>query len=250
MAMFAFLRSPKWLFGHALVLAVVVSFTSLGLWQLRRLDEARSHNAHLEERMAADPVSLGAALDEGASFSRVTTRGEYVAEAQTFTAPRGRDGNPGHHVLTPLETPDGTVLVDRGWVPFEREGVPAEAVAPPEGEVEVRGLLMPAEEGDPGEGENVRMIDPAEVEDRTGVPLESGYLQLQESEPQVDGAPLAHAQPVLDEGNHLSYAIQWFLFTGVVLIGYPILIRRTGRERSGAGDGDAEGAEPPVPAGA
>ena len=30
---------------------------------------------------------------------------------------------------------------------------------------------------------------------------------------------------------HLSYAVQWFLFAGIVLIGFPVLVWRTARTR-------------------
>lgn len=246
---YAFLRSPKWVLGHVLVLVVVVTFVNLGFWQLRRLDEVRAHNAQVSERMEADPVSLGAALDDGRPFTRVTTSGEYLLDAQLLTAPRSRDGNPGHHVLTPLETDDGTVLVERGWVPFRRDGVPEGALEAPDGEVTVSGLLMPAEEGDPGEGEDLRVIDPGEASERTGVTLADGYVRLLDSEPEPAGGPIPSGSPSLDEGNHLSYAVQWFLFTLVVAVGYPLLIWRTARERR---DGSQEGDEqrPRVPAGA
>jgi cytochrome oxidase assembly protein ShyY1 len=36
--------------------------------------------------------------------------------------------------------------------------------------------------------------------------------------------------PATDDGPHLSYAVQWFLFAGVGLIGWPVLLQRTGRE--------------------
>jgi surfeit locus 1 family protein len=228
--MYRFLRSPKWLFGHVLVLVVVVAFANLGFWQLRRLDEVRTHNAHVEERLASEEVPIGRAIDDGISFTRVVAAGTYRPEAQVLTAPRSRDGNPGHHVLTPLDTDAGTVLVDRGWVPFNREGLPDEVLAPPDGAVEVRGLLLPGEQGPAGEAAFVRTIDPDEVSRRTGVPLTAGYVQLQDSDPPAAAGPLPHPDPLLDEGNHLSYAVQWFLFTAVVLVGYPILIRRTARD--------------------
>jgi cytochrome oxidase assembly protein ShyY1 len=52
-------------------------------------------------------------------------------------------------------------------------------------------------------------------------------LYLQQSAPEPDGEyPILLDPPARDEGPHLSYAVQWFLFTGVVLVGYPILLRR------------------------
>jgi surfeit locus 1 family protein len=33
-------------------------------------------------------------------------------------------------------------------------------------------------------------------------------------------------QPDLSDGPHLSYAIQWFSFATIALVGYPIYVRR------------------------
>ena len=227
--MYGFLRRPKWVLGHVLVVTVVVTFTILGFWQLDRLDHARARNAAVAAQVAAPPQPLSAALaDSLEPYTKVVAEGTYAADAQVLTAPRSRDGRPGHHVLTPLETDAGAVLVDRGWVPFDRDGIGSEEVAPPEGAVQVEGLLMPPEEGDAGAGEFVGVIDPEVVEARTGISLVPAYLHL---DGETSGAGLLPSTvPSPDEGNHLSYAVQWFLFTGVVLIGYPILIARTARD--------------------
>jgi surfeit locus 1 family protein len=42
--------------------------------------------------------------------------------------------------------------------------------------------------------------------------------------------PLPPEPPVASSGPHLGYAIQWFSFTLVTLIGYVALLRRASRE--------------------
>jgi cytochrome oxidase assembly protein ShyY1 len=32
--------------------------------------------------------------------------------------------------------------------------------------------------------------------------------------------------PELDEGPHLSYAVQWFIFSAIAIVGYPLVLRR------------------------
>ncbi|WP_165491869.1 SURF1 family protein [Egibacter rhizosphaerae] len=259
--MYGFLRSPKWLLGHVLVATVVVTFTAAGFWQLDRLDQARERNAAIAESMAAEPAPVDEALgSQRPDYRRVHATGEFDAEHQLLSAPRSVDGQPAQHVLTPLHRADGeTVLVDRGWIPYGREEVADEEIAPPSGEVTVTGLLLPPEEGDPGEGEATTTIAPGVAEERLGLDLASRHLQLQTQDPSEQALP-THADPTLDEGNHFSYAVQWFIFTIVVLVGYPILIWRTGRDRGAEAGGDGEGApqpgeepgpgatpEPPVP---
>ena len=44
--------------------------------------------------------------------------------------------------------------------------------------------------------------------------------------------------PVLSDGPHLNYAFQWFSFTGVALVGYPLLLWMVARDRARKGAGD------------
>ena len=37
---------------------------------------------------------------------------------------------------------------------------------------------------------------------------------------------LAVAPPELSEGPHLGYAVQWFIFTAIAVVGYPLVLRR------------------------
>lgn len=231
-SVYRFLASPKWLLGHALVLAVLITFPQLGMWQLDRWDAAQQRNATIDEQRSSEPQPLAEAVQDGlAPFTRVFAEGTYREEAQMLSAPASRhDRSPGHQVLTPLETDVGTLLVDRGWVPFERDGVPEGLLEAPDGQVRVEGWLMPPERGNPGEGDFVGAIDPGLVAERTGVELLPTPLMMLDAEPAPDG-PLPGGDPPTDEGNHLPYAIQWFLFTAVVAVGYPILVLRTVRER-------------------
>jgi cytochrome oxidase assembly protein ShyY1 len=59
------------------------------------------------------------------------------------------------------------------------------------------------------------------------------YVQLQGQEPaQATDFPALVSLPEPSEGSHLGYAVQWFLFAGVALVSYPILLRRTAEDRS------------------
>jgi cytochrome oxidase assembly protein ShyY1 len=59
------------------------------------------------------------------------------------------------------------------------------------------------------------------------------YVRLQAQQPaQSSGLPQVVPPPALDEGPHLSYAVQWFIFAAIGLIGWPILLRRVARDRA------------------
>ena len=55
----------------------------------------------------------------------------------------------------------------------------------------------------------------------------NGYVeaQYQRPAPAADAPALPEAKKVT-EVNHLSYAIQWFSFAAIGLIGWPIVLRR------------------------
>ena len=65
MGRYRFLISPGWIFRHLIALALAVALVNLGLWQLRRLDQKRSHNRVLADRATAAVVDVGAGQPTG-----------------------------------------------------------------------------------------------------------------------------------------------------------------------------------------
>lgn len=229
----------KWIVGHLLVLLVVVTFVNLGLWQLRRHDEKADRNAVLTEAMALPTVPLEELPVGERAYRRTTVAGVYT-DGEVLLSPRNERG-PGHHVLTPLQTDDGTLLlVDRGWVPYRFESAPVPGAEAPEGRVELSGVLLPATEVDPKavRDDDGRLLRVAAVPPRLIIGeasraperVQDVYLLLREQRPASAELPVPGPPPEPDAGPHLSYAIQWFLFTAVALIGYPLLLRRTVRD--------------------
>lgn len=240
--MYRFLLRPRWIVGHLLLIVTVVAFVNLGLWQLRRLDERQAYNALLAERLATDPLPLDTVLagvggdPTAAELRRVTVEGTY-ADAQVVTAPRSIAGQPGQQVLAVLERDGGpAVLVDRGWVPFgSRADRPP---APPDGRVSVDGVVRLREPGDIGGARQVAQIVPAQIAERLDRDLAPFYVQVLRQRPAASpDAPRPTPLPEPTEGDHRSYAVQWFVFALVALVGYPLLIRRTAREDDGDGAG-------------
>ena len=235
-----FLR-PKWLIIHAVVLALAVLMVNLGMWQLRRLDERRATNAvittnmsqpvqPLEETLAAvgnDPSAL--------AYRRVTVSGRYRPADEVLLTPRSVNGKAGHHVLTPLVLDDGqAVMVDRGWVPFDDDDPPIQVAAPPTGDVDVTGLLLPttdaARYGSPEGGERLTYMSAPDidlVQPQIDVALLPFSVQLARQDPAPGNLPIPGEPPEVSEGSHESYAWQWFAFTTILLVGYPLLLRRS-----------------------
>lgn len=239
---------PRWLLAHVLIVAVAATFVSLGLWQLRRLDEVRGENALLEARLADAPVPLAdvaaATGDPDAVdalvYRRVEATGTYRPEEEVLQRTRAHRGQNGYHVLTPLDLGDGTgVLVRRGWVPYELDEPPVAEAAPPAGEVTVTGYLEASEpqpdfgQRDPDEGTLPRVFraDTARLDRQVEGALLPVVLHLEEqSPPQTGRLPIPAERPDFDEANHLSYALQWFSFAAIAVVGYGFVVRTRLRE--------------------
>ncbi len=243
MTVLAVLRRPRWIVGTVICTAVVVTFVSLGFWQLRRLDERRDRNEVIETRtaLAPEPVedildaSAGFGDDDGLAYRRVVARGRFDPDGEVRVRNRSLNGRPGEHVVTPLLLDDGTaVAVNRGFVARS-----IDAPGAPDGEVEVTGLLQDTQERqgigptDPTDGrlEALNRLDLARLQAQYDADLLPLWVQLATIEPASGDLPIPLPAPELSEGSHLSYAVQWFLFAGIGIVGWPVLVSRVAREQ-------------------
>jgi surfeit locus 1 family protein len=250
--------TPKWILGHVLVVAVGVSFTGFGVWQLQRHEARMDRNEVALGRLAAQSVGLDeavarAAAEEGSiggvdplAYRRVRLTGVFAPESEVLRRPVARDGRPGYHVITPLVLDDGrAVLVERGWVPQELGRVPVREAPPPSGRVTIEGWTFPTERPptgplaaiaarDPPEGplQAVAYVDEERLAGQMPFELER-VLVLLDAPARAPGdatLPLPPPPPALGTGAHLGYAVQWFAFALIAVIGYVALLRRVGRD--------------------
>jgi cytochrome oxidase assembly protein ShyY1 len=233
---FRFLSSPRWIAGIVIAVASILLFCLLGMWQLRRLEERQTLNSMIEERSASPSVDLSAlASQPGAApgdleWRRVTATGMYDAAAQVILEGRSHLNAAGSNVLTPLVLGDGTaVVVNRGWIAID-----ALPPSPPTGSVTVAGVLRPDEGsgvlgGGSGPVTRIGSIDLRRLAAQIDANLLPVYLQLESQVPDMGDQLLPVPLPESSEGPHLAYAIQWFLFAVIVLIGFPALVVRTAR---------------------
>lgn len=223
----------------ALIVTVCVS---LALWQLRRLDEKRSFNAHVERRTAVAPASIEEILPRGGAdpaaltFRRVIAVGRYDHAREIVITSQSFRGFAGNHVVTPLITSDGrAVLIDRGWVPLQHNEPPVSVAAPPAGTVRVEGVLQETQRRRRF-GPKLPLHGPLRQAFRVELPrlapqfpyeLYPMWLQLGAQQPPQAGS-LPRPVPVrrLDAGPHLSYAIQWFAFATIAVVIYATLFVR------------------------
>ena len=228
----------RWVVLVLFVAALAVTFVQLGEWQLRRLDQRRERNALVAANQARPLVDWQQAfadtIDESEQWQRVTITGTYLPQHQLEVRYRNVGGQAGSEWVVPMKTADGSVvLINRGFTTRD-QGTVVEASAPPTGEVTVEGFVRRNERGKasavvPVQG-SVRLINAPAIAEVTDLPLADGYIQQISSVPaEADLTPVG--LPETDEGPHLSYAVQWFLFTAVAVIGAVLLLRTDLRER-------------------
>ena len=238
------LFSRRWIGGTILVLVVMALFVRLGIWQLARLDERRGQNAVLQAALDASPLDLAQPLPdlpEALANRRATVTGEYDFAEERVVLLQTWQGQTGVMLLTPLMI-DGeantAVLVNRGWVPQNAyEAGELSRYQTAAGTVQVNGYLALSQPNrtqtnEPAGAEVYRMnVDDIDA----ALPYDLLPVILVDAPPD-DGTDLeppfrAPREVDLSEGPHLSYAVQWFIFTLLTGSMYVYFVRRSSVER-------------------
>ena len=76
----------------------------------------------------------------------------------------------------------------------------------------------------------LRLINSDAIGAALGYPLLNGYIGLLEVTPPQSGGFVAVELPEINEGPHFWYALQWFGFTGIGVVGIVVFIRADLRE--------------------
>jgi len=243
----SFLRSPRWAGYLALVIVFAIACCALGAWQLNRRAEALAEVARIDANYDAEAIPVAEALPDPDGFDAdqrwqvVALSGEYLADEEVVVRNRPFQGSSGFEVITPFRLDDGTVfMVNRGWIAQDSDGRPSEYAAPPAGRVDVEARLKAGEgriAGRTSTGNELATIDLDELSDRVGGPTYTGaYGLLVQRGDDADEPPLAAMRPARDEGPHLSYALQWFVFA---LLGFVGLAWAANQERRGLAEASA-----------
>ncbi len=229
--------------------ATVVSLgcVRLGFWQLERLGERQASNNQVVGRLGETAVPLERLPRNSAvRFRRATANGRYDFANEFVLTSRTRNGSPGVHVITPLRVAnsDTAVLVNRGWA-YAPDGMRVDlALFREDSNAVVDGFVeeFSARTGTvstPSVARAVRRLDRDSIAARIPYPLAPVVLvqQLDSGEfTAVDrGTPVRIGPPPLDEGPHRAYAIQWFGFALVGVVGSILVIQRDRTKRTRPG---------------
>lgn len=227
---------PSTILLPALVVAAVC--VRLGFWQLSRLQQRRAANAHTVAAAALPPLQLNDGI--GASDRngrRAVGTGSFDRAHEVVLRGFVYQGAPGVRVVTPLRLAgsDSAVLVLRGFVTADDAVHPKVDSLDEPGELEMRGILEPvATEPDSGgplvrDGATTwRRLDLVALRARIPYPILDVYL-IADRDSTRNGFPIRLEPAPLDDGPHLSYALQWFGFAITAVVGATIVAVRGGR---------------------
>ena len=230
----------------ALTLACIVGIavmTNLARWQYHRHQERQDFNATLTARIDETPRPLEEILGSGMSLEEIEwlpaiAKGTYLPEETLTIVNVSQFGQAGFDPVSPLRLADERlVIVNRGFLPLA-----ANVPAPPEGEVTVIGRIRLSAERrigavtDPSEGDlkEVQRIDIERLTPQLGGEVVPIYLELLTSEPADDPSISRIAEPEFTLGPHLSYTVQWIVFSLFVFVGWVFVLRRETRRASAA----------------
>jgi surfeit locus 1 family protein len=228
------IRSVGRLAVALLWLAATAGLVALGTWQVGRRVWKLDLIARVEARLAAPPVPAPRVAGPDDAYRRVRAAGTLMAGRDSFVQ-AVTDRGAGWWVLTPLQTRNGVILINRGYVPRRT------APPPPADPVAVVGLLRLTESG----GGFLRRNDPrldcwysrdvAAIAARRGLGPTVPYFIDADAVPAMrPGEPIGGLTVVRFTNNHLVYAITWYVLAAMALGAFVYWIagqRRAGRPR-------------------
>jgi len=236
----------------AAALAVLIG---LGVWQLQRLQWKEGLIAQIEARVHAPPMTLRQAMararaGEDVGYMRIEAEGSFDHDKERHLY-AVTDGGVGWHVITPLTTPDGdVVLIDRGFVPDALKDRGTRPQGEIEGRVTVIGLARLSE----AQGSFVPDNEPERNRwywrdlgglTRSMFPESSPHVApfiIEAEKGDIPGGWPLGGQTRLDIPNdHLQYAITWFLLAFSLLIIYLVYVRSRLRATRGPVAGSGSG---------
>lgn len=220
------------LFVGVLVL-LTLGFAALGAWQVERRAWKRDLIARVEARIHAPARQVSARDTFGAvdAYTRVRAHGVLLNDRETFVQAVTEHG-PGWWVMTPLQTPTGVILINRGFVPTERRDPRTRLSGSPAGPVTITGLLRVSEPdggflraNDPG-ADGWFSRDTAAIGRARGLSQVAGFFIDADGAPNPGGYPIGGLTVVKFRNAHLVYALTWFGLAVLCLWGVRVVLRR------------------------
>lgn len=231
--------TQRWIGIFGFTVAFAIACVALGQWQFDRREQAQAAIALLNQNYDVPAVPIAEVVSELSEFDSsekwrlVGVEGVYEDDpiyVRTRSGPTGI----GFEQLATLTRDDGTAfVVNRGWVPANGDNsAPAETPALPAGPVTVTARLIPNEQlivGRNAPDGQIATIHLPSIDDQTAADVFLGWYGRVDTETPSAPSGSVWTKPVLDEGPHLSYALQWYVFALMGFYGYGWALRKEAR---------------------
>lgn len=228
-------------------LAVLAVLLALGTWQVKRLAWKEGLIATIETRVGSTPQPLAAieaqfATTGDVDYTPVEANGRFLhqGESHFFATWQGASG---YFVYTPFQLVDGrVVLVNRGFVPFDRK----EAATRPQGQIEgmtrIAGLARNPLAEKPSsivpDNDLARNIfywkDISAMSARSGLPKDTTVLPFfidADKTPNPGRLPIGGVTLIDQPNSHLQYAVTWYGLAAALVGVYAVWLLRWRRSR-------------------
>lgn len=197
---------------------------ALGIWQLERSEEKRAFLELEQQQAASEVLHLSPTTEdnlEALRYRKVEVRGHYDNAHQFLIDNQVSDGKSGYFVLTPfvLKGAAKAVLVNRGWVPLNRDRsvlpnveikklqttITGRVNSFPRVGIKLAGADLPTDTWP----SVVQVADSNILAKTLGYPLFQFQIKLDKDLP--DGFKREwHTTTIMLPEQHTAYAIQWF----------------------------------------
>lgn len=213
-------------------LLAFAALVGLGFWQIERMGSKQRLMARIEHGLASTPEALPPETawpglkPKAYEYSKVKLTGRFLHDKEfhvqgLLTSEGSRMAAPttvlGTYVLTPLQSPDGAiVIVNRGFVPPDKADPATRPQGQVAGERTVAGLMRaPQAQGwfvpDDEPGKNTWFTrDPQRMAAAAGLTRVAPFIVDADATPVPGGLPAGGKTIIAFPNNHLQYALTWF----------------------------------------
>jgi cytochrome oxidase assembly protein ShyY1 len=230
----------RWLAWFLLALLFAVACGFLSDWQFNRRSEKVTFIQKVQQNYDAPAVALEKlvpstrAFDESYEWRPVLLTGHYLSAEMKLVRNRPNNGQPGFLEMVPFVLNSGkTIAVSRGWLPTgNRQDSPDVIPLPDDQQRTLTARLRLGEprldrSAPPGQIAALHLptirhlleLNPSHFYDNV-------YVALETEKPSSSVLPASVAMPELDEGNHLSYALQWIMFAIMAFLALVWAVRK------------------------
>lgn len=219
-----------------LTLILLPAFLSLGFWQLQRATEKRLMQQDFVRRATLPFLQLNDIKSSLPSYRyrRVKLYGHFDNSHTFLLDNKFFHHQLGYHVLVPFVVAgtSSPILINRGWLPMGKSRAKLPTISVVSGEVTIEGLveLPPKRHFSLGRltettvdwPRRIQYIDLQQLGHLLARPIEPYMVLLAPSSTYGfvrDWTPIM----TMDPARHIGYAIQWFIFAGILLVLFIVL---------------------------